>query len=93
MAALHLGCDPSRQLLHLLGEAEDRELDHGEFAKHVSDLEVAELFRQLSVLILLFVTAGWRRCGDMGLSLIDIRCTALHLRSLSLLQQLAKARL
>ena len=27
----------------------------------------------------------------MGLSLIDIRCTALHLRSLSLLQQLAKA--
>ena len=27
----------------------------------------------------------------MGLSLVDIRCTALHLRSLSLLQQLAKA--
>ena len=41
--AAHLGGDLLRQLLHLLGDAEDLELDHGEFTKHVSVLEVAEL--------------------------------------------------
>ena len=54
-AVLHLGGDPRRQLLHLLGEAEDLELEHREFTKDVSGLLVAELLHQLSVLILLYV--------------------------------------
>ena len=77
--ALHLGCDPHWQLIHLLGEVEDLELEYGELAEHVSGLEVAELLHHLSVL-------------NLRLSLVDVCCTALHLRALSL-QQRAKARL